>query len=94
MSTALFLPRYFELMRTAADAGLADSHSDQSLKNRSPKQRFRTASWRSALMALMAASVAKSLPAIHSIVSLPFCRDPAKGKRPPRRTEAGDMTSR
>jgi hypothetical protein len=28
MSTALFLPRYFELMRTAADTGLADSHSD------------------------------------------------------------------
>jgi hypothetical protein len=28
MSTALFLPRYFELMRTAADAGLAEFVSD------------------------------------------------------------------
>jgi hypothetical protein len=31
MSTALFLPRYFELMRTAADTRLVDSHSDQQL---------------------------------------------------------------
>jgi hypothetical protein len=83
-------------------------------------------------MALMAASVAKSLPPIRSIVSLPFWRarklldiSPARlirddgvggsnpltptnllkdlaeksksetvGKRQPRRTEAGDMTSR
>jgi hypothetical protein len=66
-----------------AESGQKAWQIDQSSQRLSRKIEARNGGFgspmrRSALMALMAASVAKSLPAIRSIVSLPFCRDPAK----------------
>jgi hypothetical protein len=37
MLTALFSHRYYELIQTAADARLVDSHSDQQLNESLPK---------------------------------------------------------